>query len=94
MAVFFCIYFLQFFRHDIGHLYFTDQMVVHDRKKYEAYENMTNEYTFHLTLQLKKLKKRDYGAYKCISKNSIGESEGVIRIYGKRELFITEWVYS
>lgn len=58
-------------------------MVVHDRKKYEIYENSTNEYTFHMTLQLKKLKKRDYGAYKCISKNSIGGSEGLIRIYGE-----------
>lgn len=62
-------------------------MVVHDRKKYEIYENATNEYTFHMTLQLKKLKKRDYGAYKCISKNSIGGSEGLIRIYGRPKLF-------
>lgn len=58
-------------------------MLVHDRKKYIINENVTNEYTFRLTLKLVKLKKSDYGTYKCISKNSIGESEGVIRIYGK-----------
>lgn len=62
-------------------------MLVHDRKKYVINENVTNEYTFRLTLKLVKLKKSDYGTYKCISKNSIGESEGVIRIYGNFDLY-------
>lgn len=62
---------------------FTDNMLVHDRKKYVINENVTNDYTFKLTLKIVKVKKSDYGTYKCISKNSIGESEGVIRIHGK-----------
>ncbi|XP_065206265.1 lachesin-like [Planococcus citri] len=58
-----------------------NNMLVHDRKKYIISENVTNDYTFRLTLKIVKVKKSDYGTYKCISKNSIGESEGVIRIH-------------
>lgn len=58
-------------------------MVVSNTNEYEIYENFTNDYTSRLTLWLKKLRRKDYGTYKCLSKNSIGESEGTIRIYGE-----------
>ena len=57
-------------------------MVIHDKKKYVIHENVTNDFTFKLTLVLIQIRKKDYGTYKCISKNSIGESEGTIKIHG------------
>lgn len=40
-------------------------------------------YAVEMVLQIKRLQKNDFGGYKCISKNSIGDTEGTIRLYGK-----------
>lgn len=40
-------------------------------------------YAVEMVLQIKRLQKSDFGGYKCISKNSIGDTEGTIRLYGK-----------
>ena len=34
-------------------------------------------------MTIAQVKPGDYGAYKCVSKNSMGETEGQIRLYGK-----------
>lgn len=44
-------------------------------------------YAVQMTLVIRKLQKSDMGGYKCISKNSIGDAEGTIRIYGELYLF-------
>lgn len=38
----------------------------------------------HMKLTIKNLQYGDFGNYRCISKNSLGETEGSIRVYGKR----------
>lgn len=40
-------------------------------------------YTVQMRLVIRRFHKSDLGGYKCISKNSIGEAEGNIRLYGK-----------
>ena len=36
-----------------------------------------------MMMMIAQVKPGDYGAYKCVSKNSLGETEGQIRLYGK-----------
>lgn len=45
-------------------------------------ETENSMYASQMTLIIRKLHKVDFGGYKCISKNSIGDAEGTIRIYG------------
>lgn len=51
--------------------------------KYNMTEVTVSYYSAQMKLTIRKLKKSDLGGYKCISKNSIGEAEGNIRVYGK-----------
>lgn len=37
-----------------------------------------------MKLTVRNLQGGDFGNYRCISKNSLGETEGSIRLYGKR----------
>lgn len=39
-----------------------------------------------MKLTIRNLQYGDFGNYRCISKNSLGETEGSIRVYGKRLL--------
>ena len=39
-------------------------------------------YRLHSKLTIKSVIEGDYGAYRCVSKNSLGETEGQIRLYG------------
>lgn len=41
-----------------------------------------------MKLTIKNLQHGDFGNYRCISKNSLGETEGSIRVYGDFYLFI------
>ena len=45
-------------------------------------------YTSVMYLTIKNIHKSDLGGYKCVSKNSIGDAEGTIRLYGKLFYFI------
>ena len=51
--------------------------------KYRMEEIDVNTYTTRLRLHLKLSSSADEGGYKCCSKNSIGDSEGTITVYGK-----------
>ena len=46
-------------------------------------EKPLNSYKFQLTLTIKRLQPEDFGTYRCISKNSIGQAEEVVELYGK-----------
>ena len=46
-------------------------------------EEEVEGYRLHSRLTIKSVIEADYGAYKCVSKNSLGETEGQIRLYGK-----------
>ncbi|PRD26709.1 UNVERIFIED_CONTAM: Protein CEPU-1 [Trichonephila clavipes] len=40
-------------------------------------------YKISMQLTIRNLKPEDFGAYTCVAKNSLGETEGTIRLYGK-----------
>ncbi|RLU25858.1 hypothetical protein DMN91_002019 [Ooceraea biroi] len=42
---------------------------------------MENSYRAHMRLTIRNLTASDFGSYRCISKNSLGETEGSIRLY-------------
>jgi hypothetical protein len=54
--------------------------------RYMMTETENSMYACTMTLVIRKLQKSDMGGYKCISKNSIGDAEGTIRLYGECKL--------
>lgn len=55
-------------------------------------ETENSMYAAMMTLVVRKLQKSDMGGYKCISKNSIGDAEGTIRLYGEhKSVQILNW---
>ena len=46
-------------------------------------EEEVEGYRLHSRLTIMTVNAGDYGAYKCVSKNSLGETEGQIRLYGE-----------
>lgn len=50
-------------------------------KKYVT-SDTEKRYHIHMRLTIRDLSELDFGNYKCISKNSLGETEGSIRLYG------------
>ena len=46
-------------------------------------EEEVEGYRLHSRLTIADVTAADYGAYKCVSKNSLGETEGQIRLYGE-----------
>jgi hypothetical protein len=67
----------------ISYWMFNNSMVL-STDKYVT-ENEENSYRTHMRLTIKNLQSGDFGNYRCISKNSLGETEGSIRLYGKSE---------
>ncbi|XP_034124120.1 neurotrimin isoform X3 [Drosophila guanche] len=49
--------------------------------RYALTEKEHNMYSMEMVLHIKRLQSSDFGGYKCISKNSIGDTEGTIRLY-------------
>ncbi|KZC09936.1 Lachesin, partial [Dufourea novaeangliae] len=56
------------------------EMII-SNNKYSMSEVKTSLYSVQMRLVIMNLQKQDLGGYKCISKNSIGEAEGNIRLY-------------
>lgn len=44
----------------------------------------SSAYSVQMRLVVRNIQRNDLGGYKCISKNSIGDAEGNIRLYGKQ----------
>ncbi|XP_049542155.1 lachesin isoform X2 [Anopheles darlingi] len=57
-----------------------NSVMVLPSKKYIIDYN-ENSYRAHMKLTIKSLSMGDFGNYRCISKNSLGETEGSIRVY-------------
>lgn len=68
--------FMLFLSHPLG-----EMIITNDRYLMTEIEN--SMYAVQMTLVIRKLQKSDMGGYKCISKNSIGDAEGTIRLYGE-----------
>ncbi|KAL0128249.1 hypothetical protein PUN28_003482 [Cardiocondyla obscurior] len=58
----------------------SDEMII-SNSKYAMSEMKTSVYSVQMRLVIMNLQKHDLGGYKCISKNSIGDAEGNIRLY-------------
>lgn len=54
-------------------------------------EIIDSGYTVHMKLTINHLGEQDYGIYKCISKNSLGDTDGTINIYSEFSKFIDSW---
>lgn len=38
-------------------------------------------------LKIRKVNKNDFGSYKCVAKNSLGETDGVIKLEGEFSIY-------
>lgn len=63
----------------ISYWMFGDGMLLSANK--HSTEITENSYRTLMKLTVKHLQSNDFGTYKCISKNSLGETEGTIRLY-------------
>lgn len=63
-------------------------IITNDRYLMKETDN-NSMYAVQMTLVIRSLQKSDMGGYKCISKNSIGDAEGTIRLYGMCFFFAT-----
>ena len=52
-------------------------------------EKPLNSYKFQLTLTIKRLQPEDFGTYRCISKNSIGQAEEEVELYGELSVYLS-----
>ena len=60
---------------------FKEVMILRSQRHHT--EEEVEGYRLHSRLTIKTVNAGDYGAYKCVSKNSLGETEGQIRLYGE-----------
>lgn len=44
---------------------------------------LDNAYKVHMKLTIKAVTPADFGSYKCVSKNSLGDTDGSIKLYRK-----------
>lgn len=57
-----------------------NDMIITDSDKFDIYISQ-NTYKVDMKLTIRNLRAKDYGAYKCIAKNTLGETEGSITLY-------------
>lgn len=60
----------------------TGEMIV-SSSKYHVQENSVSMYETRMSMIVRKFQKDDVGSYRCIAKNSLGEVDSSIRLYGK-----------
>ena len=60
---------------------FKEVMILRSQRHHT--EEEVEGYRLHSRLTIMTVNAGDYGAYKCVSKNSLGETEGQIRLYGE-----------
>lgn len=59
----------------------TGEMIV-SSPKYNVQETPLSLYETRMTVTIRKFQKDDIGSYRCIAKNSLGEVDSSIRLYG------------
>lgn len=65
--------------------------------KYHVQESSKSLYETKMTMIVRKFQKDDVGSYRCIAKNSLGEVDSSIRLYGEFKMHfsvITRCFYS
>nr|KAF7429360.1 hypothetical protein H0235_005758 [Vespula pensylvanica] len=62
-----------------------NNQIIPNGEKYEPTFS-DNTYKVHMKLTIRSVTMSDYGIYKCISKNSLGETDGSISLYQKQSI--------
>ena len=60
----------------------SDGQVLNNSAKYDIREEH-DSYRTKIKIKIFSLEDKDSGSYKCVAKNSLGEKEGLVRLYGK-----------
>ncbi|GIY96627.1 lachesin [Caerostris extrusa] len=60
----------------------SDGFMLLNNKKYEITESQ-HGYKVDMKIKIRNLVEGDFGSYKCLAKNTLGEKEGFIRLYGE-----------
>lgn len=66
-----------------GFCFVSGEMVI-SSDKYEVQSSSKSMFEVRMVLTIRNLAKGDAGSYRCIAKNSLGEVESNIRLYGKK----------
>ena len=66
----------------IAYWIFRDNMVL-STSRHRTDDKHHSNYKLDSRLHIRNLQPSDFGAYRCVSKNSLGETEGSIQLYGK-----------
>jgi hypothetical protein len=61
----------------------SDGVILLPTPKYHIEEEHDN-YKTKMKLKIMNLEKKDFGSYKCVAKNTLGEKEGLVRLYGMK----------
>ena len=51
---------------------------------------MENAYRVIMKLTINSVGQNDFGAYKCVSKNSLGDTDGTIKLYRKYLFYLSQ----
>ena len=62
-----------------------DNTLILPNHKYQISEQVEG-YRIKMKLRVTEVTEKDFGAFKCVAKNTLGEKEGFIRVYGETQL--------
>jgi len=65
---------------------FNDQLLINTSR--QITKEILKDHTTHMLLTIHNLNKYDYGVYICGSKNSLGETENTVQLYGEVSCFL------
>lgn len=58
-------------------------MNIFSGEKFDYGVDDSSSYKVIMRLHIKKITSADFGSYKCLAKNSLGETDGSIKLYSK-----------
>lgn len=61
----------------------SDQMILLSNSKYQLSEEFTSGYKVRSRIKITNITEKDFGSYKCVAKNTLGEKEGLLRLFGQ-----------
>ncbi|XP_055940336.1 lachesin-like isoform X3 [Argiope bruennichi] len=62
-----------------------DGVILLNNQKYELTEE-ADSYRINMQLKIKNLEEKDFGHYKCVAKNTLGDKEGFVRLIGSSDV--------